>query len=488
MKLKNLNISILYLFGLGYISLSLFTSVDTTDLNSSAEQVLFNGKFIEWMVSSVTSSGRFVPFSNAINIFIFQFTDKFYVFFIAKVILVIVNFYFLYKIFEELKINKYFPLALILCLINHSFNNAIYITSFEAEISFLVTLFFYLQLLNIKKEKILNNFFQILIIIYLLGLKESMFGFFLFFNIASYFFINKRKNILISIIILIYISIYLFQVSSNLDTKNIYGISNLEGDFVISFVKNISQYIISFPLVTLILIICNIIYFNFLFLKQKNLNENEKIFIVFLISIIGYLSVYFSMRLFAFRYVYPIIILILPIFFYSYTRLNKYIKVFLFMVFIIGPLSSTYINLKNQINSKQFNSLLNQQLNIDKDKENIILIHNFPNTKRYLLEDQVHDLNEIDKLKLFFYDKNLNEKNQNNDSNTYISKYEFNETDLIIFFYKSNNLRVFNNNFGLDEKKIKAIKKKCYQPILPKYFIFGKKCNENLEIYFYDNN
>ena len=488
MKLKNLNIFILYLLSLVYISLSLFTSVDTTNLNSSAEKVLFNGKFIEWMVSSVTSSGRFVPFSNAINIFIFQFTDKFYVFFIAKVILIITNFYFLYKIFEILKLNKFFPIALILCLINHSFNNAIYITSFEAEISFLVTLFFYLQLLNIKEEKILNNFFQILIIIYLLGLKESMFGFFLFFNLASYFFINKRKNIIISIILITYISIYIFQISNSLDTKNIYGISNLEGGFILSFVKNISQYIISFPLVTLILTISSVIYLNFLLSKQKKLNDHEKIFIIFLISIIGYLSVYLSMRLFAFRYVYPIIILILPIFFYSYTSLNKYIKSFLFIVFIIGPLSSTYINLKNQINSKQFNSLLNHELNINKNKENIILIHNFPNKKRYLLKDQVHDLNEIDKLKLFFYDKNLIEKKQNKELDTYFSNHDLNETNLIIFFFKSKNLELLNKNLYLDQKKMKTIKKKCYQPILLKYLIFNKKCNENLEIYFYENN
>ena len=344
MNLKNLNIYVLYLFSLVYISLSLFTSVDTTNLNSSAEQVLFNGKFIEWMVSSVTSSGRFVPFSNAINIFIFQFTDKFYVFFLAKVILIITNFYFLNKIFEELKINKFFPVALILCLVNHSFNNAIYITSFEAEISFLVTLFFYLQLLNVKKEKIINNFFQILIIVYLLGLKESMFGFFLFFNLASYFFIDKRKNFIITIILIIYISIYTFQVFSNLDTKNIYGISSLDGGFILSFFKTISQYIISFPLVTLILIIVSIIYLNFLFLEQKKLNEYEKIFIITLIGILGYLSVYLSMRLFAFRYVYPIIILILPIFFYSFTNLNKYLKSFLFLIFIIGPFSSTFID------------------------------------------------------------------------------------------------------------------------------------------------
>ena len=91
-------------------------------------------------------------FSNAINIFIFQFTDKFYVFFIAKIILIIINFYFLYKIFEELKINKFFPIALILCLVNHSFNNAIYITSFEAEISFLVTLFLF-KIIKYKKRK-----------------------------------------------------------------------------------------------------------------------------------------------------------------------------------------------------------------------------------------------------------------------------------------------------------------------------------------------
>ena len=487
MKLKNLNIYILYLFSLVYISLSLFTSVDTTDLNSSAEKVLFNGKFIEWMVSSVTSSGRFVPFSNAINIFIFQFTDKFYVFFIAKVILIVFNFYFLYKIFEELKINKFFPVALILCLVNHSFNNAIYITSFEAEISFLITLFFYLQLLNIKKEKILNNIFQILIIIYLLGLKESMFGFFLFFNLASYFFIDKRKSFIISIILIIYISIYMFQVFSNLDTKNIYGISNLEGSFILSFVKNVSQYIISFPLVSLILIIISIIYLNFLFSRQKKINEHEKIFIIILISIIGYLSVYLSMRLFAFRYMYPIIILILPIFFYSYTTLNKYIKGLLFIIFIIGPLSSTIINFKNQMNAKEFNLQLNHELNINKYKENIILIHNFPNKKRYLLKDQVHDLNEIDKLRLFFNNKNLNEKIQNRKINTYLTEEELSETNLIIFFFKNYNF-VLSDKFNLNQKKVKKIKKKCYQPILLKYLIFGKKCNENLEIYFYEIN
>ena len=487
MKLKNLNIFVLYLFSLVYISFSLFISVDTTNLNSSAEKVLFNGKFIEWMVSSVTSSGRFVPFSNAINIFIFQFTDKFYVFFIAKIILIIINFYFLYKIFEELKINKFFPIALILCLVNHSFNNAIYITSFEAEISFLVTLFFYLQLLNIKKETILNNIFQILIIIYLLGLKESMFGFFLFFNLASYFFIDKRKNIIISIILFIYTFIYIFQVFSNLDPENIYGISNLEGSFIFSFVKNISQYIISFPFVTLILIIVSIIYLNFLFLKQKNFNEYEKIFIIILISIFGYLSVYLSMRLFAFRYVYPIIILILPIFFYSYTNLNKYIKSFLFIIFIIGPLSSTFINLKNQMNAKDFNLQLNHELNLNKNKENIILIHNFPNKKRYLLKDQVHDLNEIDKLRLFFSDKNLNEKIQNRKINTYLTEEELSQTNLIIFYFKNYNFKL-SNKFNLSQKKVKTIKRKCYQPILLKYLIFGKKCYENLEIYFYENN
>ena len=486
MNLKNLNIYVLYLFSLVYISLSLFTSVDTTNLNSSAEQVLFNGKFIEWMVSSVTSSGRFVPFSNAINIFIFQFTDKFYVFFLAKVILIITNFYFLNKIFEELKINKFFPVALILCLVNHSFNNAIYITSFEAEISFLVTLFFYLQLLNVKKEKIINNFFQILIIVYLLGLKESMFGFFLFFNLASYFFIDKRKNFIITIILIIYISIYTFQVFSNLDTKNIYGISSLDGGFILSFFKTISQYIISFPLVTLILIIVSIIYLNFLFLEQKKLNEYEKIFIITLIGILGYLSVYLSMRLFAFRYVYPIIILILPIFFYSFTNLNKYLKSFLFLIFIIGPFSSTFIDLKNQINAKEFNSQLNQELNINKNKEDIILIHNFPYKKRYLLKDQVHDLNEIDLLRLFFSNKKLNEKIQNREINTYLTQEELSKTDLIIFFFKNYNFEL-SNKVKLNQKKIKYCKKKCYQPILLKYLIFGKKCNENLEIYFYEN-
>ena len=184
---------------------------------------------------------------------------------------------------------------------------------------------------------------------------------------------------------------------------------------------------------------------------------------------------------------YPIIILILPIFFYSYTNLNKYIKSFLFIIFIIGPLSSTFINLKNQMNAKEFNLQLNNELNLNKNKENIIFINNFPNKKRYLLKDQVHDLNEIDKLRLFYSDKNLNEKIQSRKTNTYLTEEELSQTDLIIFYFKNYNFEL-SNKFNLSQKKAKIIKKKCYQPILLKYLIFGKKCNENLEIYLYENN
>ena len=45
------------------------------------------------------------------------------------------------------------------------------------------------------------------------------------------------------------------------------------------------------------------------------------------------------------------------------------------------------------MNAKEFNLQLNHELNLNKNKENIILIHTFL-IKKYLLKDQVHDLNK----------------------------------------------------------------------------------------------
>ena len=64
---------------------------------------------------------------------------------------------------------------------------------------------------------------------------------------------------------------------------------------------------------------------------------------------------------------------------------------------------------------------------------------------------------------------------------------ELSQTNLIIFYFKNYNFEL-SNKFNFSQKKAKTIKKKCYQPILLKYLIFAKKCNENLEIYFYENN
>ena len=89
-------------------------------------------------------------------------------------------------------------------------------------------------------------------------------------------------------------------------------------------------------------------------------------------------------------------------------------------------------------------------------------------------------------MRLFFSNKKLNEKIQNREINTYLTQEELSKTDLIIFFFKNYNFEL-SNKVKLNQKKIKYFKKKCYQPILLKYLIFGKKCNENLEIYFYEN-
>ena len=106
------------------------------------------------------------------------------------------------------------------------------------------------------------------------------------------------------------------------------------------------------------------------------------------------------------------------------------------------------------MNAKEFNLQLNHELNLNKNKENIILIHNFPNKKRYLLKDQVHDLNEIDKLSYYFYDKNLNEKIQSRKLDTYLTEEELNETNLIIFFFKNYNFEL-SNKFNLRPKRSK---------------------------------
>ena len=488
MELKNLNILIFYLLCLIYISFSLLTTLDTTSLNTSAEKILFNGKFIEWLGSSVTSSGRFVPFSNGINIFIFQFTDNLFVFFVAKIILITTNFYFLYKVFEELKLSKFYPIAIILCLFNHSFNNAIYITSFEIELSFLITIFFYLELLNIKRNRVLIDILQILVLIYLLGLKESMFGFFLFYNIASYFFKIKRKNIIISSILIIYLSTYTLIVLSSLDLDNIYGNKNIENKLIFSFIKNASQYVISFPLITLIFLICNITYFNFLYLKKKKLNEYEKIFIVILAGIIGYFSIYLSLRIFAFRYVYPIIIIILPIFFYSFKNLNVKLIGFLLIVFFIGPFSSTYLGLKNQINAKEFNLEMKQELIKHDNKKNILLIHNFSDNKRYIIDGQLNDLGLIDNLKIFFKDKNLIEKIYKNEIYSDLDKEELREFQLVIILFQNYQFDIFNIIPDIKQKETLEIERKCNQTIILKKLIFKKECSENLKLIVYNTN
>ena len=380
--------------------------------NISAENILFRGEFITWLQSSVVSSGRFVPFSNTFNILLFNITDNLTYFVFLRVIILLLNFYILKKIFYHLKISKYFVFAVIIICYNHAFLNGQYITSFEGDISLLISILFYIDLKRSnRKASIHEHFFTIFLMIFLLGLKESLFGFFVIYTFLKIFFF-KNDNLLIKfsyvLVLFIYLCFYYYFSFINIDLNNIYGSQNNETSKLFDISKTSLNYIISFPL----LFFMSIIIFTHL---MKNFFTREIKFLsienIYFISCFGYLGVYVFLNIFAFRYVAPLYFLLLPLFFLIYKKLNKkkIINILIIIIFVFGPAYSNTVELINNYSFKNYNNTLNNKLeNLMKVKK-LAIVYNFDHKSKYLLEGQKHDRNDFGNILINFEnDKNLN--------------------------------------------------------------------------------
>ena len=132
-----------------YLLFIIHSSIDFFNKeNISSKDILFNGEVIEWLKSSITFAGRFIPFSNTFNLLLFNLTDNLKYFVGLKLFLILFNFLILKKIFDYLNIRKYFTFAIIIICYNHAFLNGQYITSSEGDISLLITISLELSILN----------------------------------------------------------------------------------------------------------------------------------------------------------------------------------------------------------------------------------------------------------------------------------------------------------------------------------------------------
>jgi hypothetical protein len=448
--------------------------------NISSKDILFNGEIIEWLKSSVTFAGRFVPFSNTFNLLLFNFTDNIKYFIFLKIFLILFNFLILKKIFDYLNIRKYFTFAIIIICYNHAFLNGQYITSSEGDISLLITILFYLDLKRSDREiKKYEYFLTIFLMIFLLGIKESMLGFFIVYTFLKIFF-YKNDNLLIKftylIILILYIYFYYNFTLINIDKDNIYGVKNDEVSILFNISKILLNYIVTFPFTFFVIIF---ILKNFI----KNLSFKKKTFSIgeiYFISILGYFAIYISLNLFAFRYVLVLLFILIPLFFAIYTTATKKKTIITLgvLIFIFGPGYSNTIELFNNFISKEYNTKLNIKLQSLQTEKNVAIIYN-QKDKQYLLKKQKHDQNDLGNLLTHFEDKKYVKINlfYINDQNI---NTEFLSNKLIISLIK--------NDLQLQEKIENLVdtqtynkflfRRNCMEPSLIKTFFKKKNCNE----------
>jgi len=397
-----------------YYLLITLSTFDIFDKNISAEKILFNGQFIKLFDSSILEAGRFVPFSNIFNIFLFKLTDNFLYFVILNTLKIILNFYILKKIFDYLKISKYFIISVIIICYNHAFLNGQYITTSEGDVSLLLTILFYIDLKTLnRKTKIYEFFLTFFLMIFLLGLKESMLGFFVIYVFLKIFFFKKENlfvKIIYLIILILYIYIYYKFVFININPENIYGSRISEASKLFSIFKTILNFIVSFPLIFFFtLFILNSIIKNFFFIKNKILSIND----IYFFSGFGYLLTFIILDLFAFRYVLPLIFIVVPLFFVIYDKLSKkkLINISSFLIFICSSAYSNTIELINNFENKKYNNYFYNKLNnMELTNKNVALIFNWE-SKEYLLKNQKHDRSEVGNILNLLNDKNSLYKN-----------------------------------------------------------------------------
>lgn len=212
---QNHYLNFIYFLIITYSFIVINSTIEPFDIkNISAQNTLFRGEFIKWLESSVVSSGRFVPFSNTGNILLSKITDNIKYFIILKICLVILNFFLLKKIFDYLKISKYFIFGAIIICYNHAFLNGQYITSAEGDLSLLLTTLFYLDLKKENKEiKFYEHLLKIFLIVFLLGIKESMIAFFIAYTFLKIFYF-KKDNFFLKLSYITIIILYFFFLLS----------------------------------------------------------------------------------------------------------------------------------------------------------------------------------------------------------------------------------------------------------------------------------
>lgn len=447
--------------------------------NISAENILFRGKFIKFLESSIVSSGRFVPFSNTFNILLFKVTDNLTYFVFLRISIIFLNFYILKKIFDYLKISKYFIYAVIGICYNHAFLNGQYITSFEGDISLLISIFFYIDLKRSNRKTNIHEYFLIIfLMIFLLGLKESMFGFFAMYTFLKIFFF-KNDNLLIKfsylIILVIYLCLYYNFTFINIDINHIYGLKDNETIILLKIAKILLNYIICFPLLFfLIIFIFNNLIRNYFVKKIKSLSIKD----IYFISCFGYLAVYIILDLFAFRYILPLYFILLPLFFIVYDKLNKkkLINIFIIIIFIFGPGYSNTVELVNNLIHKKNNTALDDKLNKLSKFKKIAIVHNIESEK-YLLANQKHDRNEFGNMLLYFEDNKDLEINLFFINSKNINK-EFLNNEVIISIIKEDiDLHKFiMQHIGDKSYNKSTYKYVCFDPIFIKNLIRQNDC------------
>ena len=468
-----------------YFFLILNSSMNIFDGHISAEEILFRGEFIKWLESSVVTSGRFVPFSNTFNILLFNLTDSILYFALLRLLIILLTFYFLKKIFNELNIAKYYIWALIIICYNHAFLNGQYITSFEGDIALLVTIIFYIDIKNKNTgSKIYENFIIIILMIFLLGLKESMFAFFCAYTFLKFFFYKTERiqiKIIYILILLIYLIVYYKITFINIDLNNLYGLQKNDADKFVEIIKISINYIVSFPLLFACIIFLSFNLFKNLFRKKNNKISIEEIYFV---AGICYIGVYLILDLFAFRYVLPLYYILIPLTLSAYNQFkkNNYINYFVVFIFTVGPAFSNSIELINNYSSKFYNNKLNNDLKLlsnIREPSDIGIIYNFESNSKFLLENQKHDRNDFGNILLYFEDKN-NFFIKQYPLNSIIKNKDYLDNKIIISLIKNDSILQKNLLQTIDNKLYNKSSyiRHCKEPILIKSILRANNCSK----------
>jgi hypothetical protein len=448
--------------------------------NVSAENILFRGEFIQWLKSSVSYSGRFVPFSNTFNIILSKFTDNIKYYVVLKIFLILLNFFILKKIFDYFKITKYFIYAVIIVCYNHSFLNSQYITTAEGEIGLIITILFYIDLRKSHRQTNLYEYFLIIfLMIFLLGIKESMLGFFIFYVFLKVFFL-KNESLFIKLSYIIILVLYLYSYYNftfvNIYYDKIYSVNNYETFKFFSILKISLNYIVTFPFTFYLFIIVLNQLIKKIFFNKLTLSIKE----IYFISGFGYLSVYIILNLLAFRYIFPLLFILVPLFFTIFDKVNKKKPLIIIgtLIFIFGPFYSNTIELLNNFSNKNYNRTLNNKLMNLKIQNNISIVYNWE-AKNYLLKGQKHDRNDLGNLLLHFEDwKDL--KINFFFINDETSNFKFLNDEIIISSIRKD-VYLQQQIINLFDSKIfnKFIyKKTCREPSFIKNILRGANCDE----------